>query len=230
MSRHKGPKKPISKKVIALNEQLQRRRGVRDLAKRFLIVCEDNKSAPNYFEALKKEFSLSATSIKVIGSGGRTQPIQIVEQAVKVKVTAEEPESGTEPFEHVWCVIDGDYGNKINNARAKAKSNKIELAISTKCFEYWLLLHFEENNTPTMNCNALVHSLKKSHIPKYEKGKCDFRVIVKNVRVACQRARKLRGPGITRGELPEVQNPCSEIYFLIDAIITTSKQNIKAST
>ena len=66
----------------ALNEQLQRRRGVRDLAKRFLIVCEDDKSAPNYFEALKKHFSLSATSVEMAGSGGQTQPIQVVERAV----------------------------------------------------------------------------------------------------------------------------------------------------
>jgi len=219
MSRHKDSKKPISKKVVALNEQLQRRRGVRDLAKRFLIVCEDHKSAPNYFEALKKEFGLSATSIKVIGSGGRTQPIQVVEQAVKLKSNAADPDSGTEAFDHVWCVIDGDYGNKINNARAKAKANKVKLAISTKCFEYWVLLHFEENSTSTMNCDDLVRLLKRSHIPKYEKGKCDFRDIVKNVRVACKRARKLRRPGITRGELPEVQNPCSDLYLLVDAIL-----------
>ena len=49
MSKGRKPKKPLSKKVMALNEQLQRRRGVRDLAKRFLIVCEDDKSAPNYY-------------------------------------------------------------------------------------------------------------------------------------------------------------------------------------
>jgi len=65
-----------------LLERLQRRQGVRDLEKRFLIVCEDNKSAPNYFEALKKHFKLSATSIQVVGSDDHTQPIQVVERAV----------------------------------------------------------------------------------------------------------------------------------------------------
>lgn len=72
MSKRKKPKKPLSPKVVALNEQLERRRGVRDLATRFLIVCEDGKSAPNYFEALKKHFNLSAASIQVAGSGGKT--------------------------------------------------------------------------------------------------------------------------------------------------------------
>jgi len=219
MSKGKKPKKPLSKKVLALNEQLQRRRGVRDLAKRFLIVCEDDKSAPNYFEALKKHFSLSATSVQVAGSGGKTQPIQVVERAVELKKSAASPKSGTVPFDQVWCVIDGDYGDKINNARAKARANRVKLAISTMCFEYWVLLHFEESDSSTMDCDALVRSLKSKHLPQYEKGTCDFHDIVKCVRDACKRAEKLRKPGIKRRELPEIQNPCSEVYKLVNAIL-----------
>lgn len=219
MSKGKKPKKPLSKKVVALNKQLQRLRGVRKLAKRFLIVCEDDKSAKNYFEALKDHFSLSATSIQVAGSGGKTQPIQVVERAVELKKSAAGPKSGTEPFDQVWCVIDGDYGDKINNARAKARANRVKLAISTMCFEYWVLLHFEESDTSTMDCNALVRSLKSKYLPRYEKGKCDFHDIVKCVHDACKRAEKLRKPGIKRRELPEIQNPCSEVYKLVNAIL-----------
>ena len=222
MSKGKKPKKPLSKKVVALNEQLRRLRGVRDLAKRFLIVCEDAKSAPDYFEALKKHFNLSATSIQVAGSGGNSQPIRVVERAVELKARAAEPDGGTEPFDQVWCVIDGDYGNKINNARAKAKAIGVKLAISTKCFEYWVLLHFEESDTATMDCDAVVHSLRAKHLPQYRKGKCDFGDIVKCVRDACKRAEKLRKPGIDRGDLPEVQNPCSEVYKLVNAILGAS--------
>ena len=138
MSKGKKPKKPISKKTATLLEQLQRRRGVRDLPKRFLIVCEDGKSAPNYFEALKRHFNLSAASIQVVGSGGNTQPIQVVEEAVRRKERATEGNSGTEPFDQIWCVIDGDYGTKIDNARSSATANGVELAISTMCFEYWV--------------------------------------------------------------------------------------------
>src|SRR5271157_4713692 len=205
MNKGKNPKKPLSKATMALIEQLQRRRGVRELAKRFLIVCEDAKSAPNYFEALKKHLNLSAASIQVAGSGGNSQPIQVVERAVEIKANASDPESGTVPFDEVWCVIDGDYGSKINNARAKAKAEGVELAISTMCFEYWVLLHFEESDTSTMDCDALVRSLKSKYLPRYEKGKCDFHDIVKCVHDACKRAEKLRKPGIKRRELPEIQ-------------------------
>jgi hypothetical protein len=220
MRKDKTSKKPLSKKVVALLDQLQRKRGVRDLAKRFLIVCEDGKSSPNYFEALKKHFNLSATSIQIAGSGGNTQPIQVVTRAVELKNHAADPNSGTDPFDQVWCVIDGDYGkNKISSARSKANAKGVELAISTQCFEYWVLLHFEENDTSTNDCDTLVHSLKCKHLPEYDKGKCNFRDLVVHVRNACSRAEKLRKPGIERGDLPEIQNPCSEVYKLIKAIL-----------
>jgi hypothetical protein len=219
MSKRRGAKKPLSKKTQALLDQLKRKRGIRDLQKRFLIVCEDGKSAPNYFEALKKHYNLSATSVRIAGSGGSTQPIQVVTKAVEVK-KAEAAETGGVPFSQVWCVIDGDYGHKIGNARAKAAANQVELAISTKCFEYWVLLHFEENDSSTMDCSALVSSLRGRHIPDYEKGKCEFHEIVTKVDDAVARAEKLRSPGIKRGDPPEKQNPCSEVYKLINAIKT----------
>jgi hypothetical protein len=220
MSKGKGEQKPLSKATLALLDQLKRKRGIRELKKRFLIVCEDGKSAPNYFEALKKHYNLSATSVRVVGSGGSTQPIQVVTRAIELKKNAEDTESGTLPFNQVWCVIDGDYGNKIVNARAKARANKVELAISTKCFEYWLLLHYEENDSSTMDCDALVSLLRDQHIPGYEKGICEFHDIVTRVEDAVVRAEKLRRPGIRRGESPENQNPCSEVYKLIKAMKT----------
>jgi hypothetical protein len=212
-----GRKKPISKKVQTLIDSLQRRRGVRNSAKRLLVVCEDSKSAPNYFKALKKRFSLDASSIEVAHSNNRTQPIQVVERAIEIADDARRRKNGTVPFDEVWCVIDGDYGNKIVSARLKAKAKKIQLAVSTMCFEYWVLLHFEENDKAACDCDGHIKRLKK-HIPDYEKGKCDFLPIVAHVRDACQRAEKLRQPGIQRGDPPENQNPCSEVYLLVNAL------------
>jgi hypothetical protein len=226
----KGRKKPLSPKVLALQAQLRRQWGVKELEKRFLIVCEDTKSAIAYFKALKKHLNLAATSVIVAHSGGRTQPIQVVEEAVARKKEAASPRSGTEPFDHVWCVVDGDYRDKIPSARAKAKTYGIKLAISTMCFEYWVLLHFEECDKPTLDCDGVIHNLKSRHLPDYEKGDCDFRLIVEGVDIASQRAERLRKPGIERGDLPEEQNPCSEVYKLINSILETSdKNNAQAS-
>ncbi len=211
-------KKPISKKTRSLLDQLQRKRGIRDLAQRILIVCEDNKSAPSYFKALKRYFNLSATSVQVEGSGGSTQPIQVVRKAIMLMESARSQASSTEPYSQVWCVIDGDYGSKIVNARESASKRGVKLAVSTKCFEYWLLLHYEEYDRASMDCDSVVSVLRRKRIPNYEKGVYDFREMVKRVEDAVARAEKLRLPGIMRNELPEDQNPCSEVYLLINAV------------
>lgn len=211
-----GGKKPQSKKVAHLLESLRRRSGIRNLQKRFLVVCEDGKSAPNYFEALKKHENLSATSIEVFGSGGYTQPIQVVRSAVHRMKRAAENDSGTEPFDEVWCVIDGDYGSEIHNARDCARANCVKLAISNKCFEYWILLHFQEYDTPDADCDCVVNKLKKLCLPMYSKGGCDFSHIVPLARTASDRAKKLRQVNT----LAEDQNPCSDVYLLIDQILS----------
>jgi hypothetical protein len=215
MTQRKKTRKPQSKAVLSLLDQLKRQHGIRDLPERFLIVCEDDKSAVNYFRAFIKHFGIAATSVRIAGSGGRTQPTQVVTKAIQLRTAAAEADSGTEPFDQVWCVIDGDYGKKIVNARTSAQANGVKLAISNKCFEYWILLHFEQNDKATMNCDETERSLRSKHLPDYAKGSFDFRRIVMNVDVACERAEMLRRSGIKRGALPEDQNPCSEVYKLI---------------
>ena len=218
MSRRKADPKPQSKATAHLLESLRRKRETRRLAKRFLIVCEDGKSAPNYFEALKKDLSLEATSIQVVSSEGRTQPIQVVQRAIERMTEAASPNSGTEGFERVWCVVDGDYGDAVQVARVRAEEQGIQLAVSTMCFEYWVLLHFEENNIPTEDCDAIIKTIKKrKYIPNYDKGKFDFTTIVGNFRSARDRAEKLRRIG-AQGR-PEDCNPCSDLYLLIDDIL-----------
>lgn len=211
MSKERPRKPPRSSKFEAEIARLQRSRGERSLAKRFLIVCEDSKSAPNYFEALRTSFRWTAGSIRAVGSDGDSQPSQVV------KKEAESARSGSVPFDQVWCVIDGDYGDKIPNARAKAEAHGIELAISTQCFEYWILLHFEEYDRPDADCDAVIRRLK-SHVPDYDKGRFAFSRIVDRVDDAIERARRLRQPGLRRGDPPERQNPCSEVFRLIEAI------------
>jgi len=162
-------------------------------------------SAPSYFHALKRRFGLSTASVEVVGSGGHSQPVQVVRRAVDRQAASADPDSGTEPFDEVWCVIDGDYGSKINNARTSAVVHGVELAISTPCFEYWILLHFEASAVPAAKCDVVVHSLKERHLPDYEKGACDFDSMLEHVHDACARAKRLREPGIKRGEAPRTR-------------------------
>jgi RloB-like protein len=213
------PAKPIlSKKHLAKVEEINRKKGVRGLEKRYLIVCEDSVSAPNYFRSLKKIFRLSSTSITVVGSDHASQPQQVVNKAIDLKRDAEKNSVEEDPYDQVWCVIDGEHGPKIPNARHSAIANQIRLAVTTMCFEYWILLHFEESSRSKPDCQGVIADLKHNHLSDYEKGNTSFDPIVKLVKVAAQRARKLRSIGKPIHVYPEDHNPCSELYLLIDSI------------
>jgi hypothetical protein len=203
-----------SPKVQHLNETLRRKRETRELNRRILIVCEDEKSAPHYFRAMIHHFRLSASKVTVVGSDDHTQPIQIVDRAIDLKKAADkEARSKGGKFDEVWCVIDGDYGAKIANARSRAEANQIKLAISTMCFEFWLILHFVEFGKPTDDCAKLNKHLRK-HWLAYDKGKADFKEIVAKATEAAERSRRIR----MKDTLPEKQNPCSDLHLLLDSL------------
>jgi hypothetical protein len=116
-------------------------------------------------------------------------------------------------------VIDGDFGPKVKEARAVAgQSDGIKLAVSTMCFEYWILLHGKEIGMPTASCDETFKILKKEYLPNYSKGDFSFDELVRSYREASQQAKKLRMTGIRRRSLAEDQNPCSEVYLLIEEV------------
>ncbi len=215
MSKRGKTRKPISEKTKLLLDSLSRRTGVRNVARRILIVCEDDKSSPNYFRAIIQKYRLSAAAV-VVGSGHQTQPIQVVDLAIERRERAKESTQET-PFDETWCVIDGEYGKKIANARARANAKNIKLAISTPCFEYWVLLHFKQTSNAGPDCKAVMRSLFE-HIPDYEKGKCDFENVVQHVKDASQYAHLCRKQGLAAHPHPEDQNPCSELFKLIKSL------------
>lgn len=102
----------------------------RETRERFLIVCEGEKTEPNYFRA----FRVPKEVINVVGLGDNT--VRIVEEAVRLKTSG--------GFDQVWCVFDRDSFpvEHFNLALDLARANNIEVAYSNEAFELWYLLHF----------------------------------------------------------------------------------------
>ena len=197
----------------SFDEITKRRTGTIDLATRILIVCEDEKSAVNYFNALIKQMGLSSISPKVFpNDNGETQPDQVIQYAKELKQKARK--SGTEKYDEIWCVIDGDFGGKVTNSRQTARHSNIKLAISTPCFEFWVLLHYEDRGEFELKCDGMVSQLRK-HLKMYKKGTWNFEETVKAVPDAYARAKQQRN-----AETPfaEDQNPCSDLYILIEKL------------
>lgn len=94
-----------------------------------LILCEGEKTEPNYY----KSFRVSNLSVSIEGIG--IDPYNLVKKAVERKAE----------YDQIWCVFDRDdiSKKKFNQAVSLAKSEKIEIAYSIECFELWYILHFE---------------------------------------------------------------------------------------
>ena len=72
----------------------RRRVNVREMRQRFLIVCEGEKTEPNYFNG----FRVPKAVVKVVGTGENT--IRVVEKAIK--------RMAEDDYDQVWCVFDRD--------------------------------------------------------------------------------------------------------------------------
>ncbi len=142
----------------------------RESYNRVLIVCEGAKTEPYYFVEIRNRYRLNVADVVVVNEG--SAPITVVNAALDLQ--KRELNLG-EKFDIVFCVFDRDEHATYDEACAVAKANKLKLARSWPCFEFWLLLHFGYTRkpyarsgkaSPADNC---VRDLKK-HIPNYKKG------------------------------------------------------------
>lgn len=116
----------------------------RSPGERFLIVCEGEKTEPNYFNS----FRLPGL-IHVHAEGFGVSPPQLVEVALKMKRNSSRS-GGHEPFDQVWCVFDRDdwIASDFNNAIRQAENKGLKVAYSNQAFELWYLLHFHYYHNP----------------------------------------------------------------------------------
>lgn len=113
----------------------------RELVTYFLIVCEGEKTEPNYFKSFPKKVGKFIYDIEFEGGGIST--LKVVEKAIELR------DKSKQKYDRVWAVFDRDSfkSNSFNSAILKAKANNIGCAWSNEAFELWYLLHFHNRIT-----------------------------------------------------------------------------------
>ena len=166
------------------HKRLKRKSNTRKIKDKILIVCEGEKTEPNYFNALKRKFRSQTATID-IDKNSNSAPISVVEYAIK---KAEEAEKNEENYDIIYCVIDRDSHKDFVRAldkipKTKKYGSKFYIILSVPCFEFWLLLHFEDTirsfyaqgeKTPY---DSIKPELKK-YLPDYAKNYKDFSQII----------------------------------------------------
>lgn len=163
--------------------------------KTILIVSEGTETEPQYFNALKNRLRLGSAVI-VTASAQGTDPKSVVEDAkAKKKAREREARRGQEvAFDEVWCVFDAETVTQrphLNAALDMAKANKIKVALSWPCFEFWLLLHETYTSAPFTDC-ASVERVLKIHYPNYQKNDVPTAQLLGKLVKAVVNARRLR--------------------------------------
>jgi len=192
-----------------------------------LIVCEGEKTEPEYFKDLKKQWKINPIQIHITGKCG-SAPISVVERAEEILQETEMK------FDQIWCVFDRDNHKSFDQAIDKAKTinenirknnedNDVDniqtfnIAFSIPCFEIWFLLHFKYSAKPFNKGAEIIKEIKKQD-KKYTKSKPNHELLFKKLEDAIKNTDKLRRSNIKSGR----ENPYTDIDLLVKEI-----QNIK---
>lgn len=134
----------MSRRQVRGSQRISKSRGRRSENKKVLIVTEGVKTEPQYFEGLAAHLNARAVhvaTIKPIGTG--RDPMSVVREA---KERRDKERRNGDAFDSVWCVVDVDAHATLAAACAQASKSGLDIAVSSPCFEIWLLWHFEDRS------------------------------------------------------------------------------------
>jgi hypothetical protein len=174
---------------------------MREVKQRFLIVCEGEKTEPNYF----RSFRVPKNVIDVHGVG--ENPSRLVQSAIELK--------NQDEYDQIWCVFDRDDWSiaDFNNAIKSAKKEGFGVAYSNEAFELWYLLHFEFLSTGIPRSDYILkltsllgHKYKKNSETIYDE-------LLEKQSTAIKNAENLVKEYIPH--VPSRDNPSTAVHLLI---------------
>jgi hypothetical protein len=209
-------------------ERKESKRSVETREKRiyFLIICEGEKTEPNYFEGLKKYLpvgSLVIADMTIKGTGKNTK--SLIEFSINYR------KKSNQNFDRTWAVFDRDSftEEQFNNSIIRAEANEINCAWSNEAFELWFLLHFQliENGMSRKDYQSyLEREIKRVSGKDYKYKKNDIGMYALlsahgDQKQAISRAKKLKAQ-FNDGKHAN-HNPCTLVYLLIEELFNPQK-------
>ncbi|MBA4257838.1 MAG: abortive phage infection protein [Chitinophaga sp.] len=190
----------------------------------FLIVCEGERTEPNYFNYFKNFLPKHLVeTINVKGEGDNT--INIVNKAISLR-NIRKNDVLLPDYDEVWAIYDKDDfpATRYNSAIRLARRENIESGHSNQSFELWYILHFEFLQ------NALHRSdyiTKLSKILQFKYKKNDLKAVKAlfekgNVRRAITWAKALEAMHV--GSTPANSCPYTRVYVLVERLLKFTKK------
>ncbi len=166
-----------------MQNKYKRKSKFRNPKPNILIICQGEKTEPNYFKGMKLFERISNVNIEIISRP--VDPYRIIECSLIKKRSKE--------YDQIWCVFDIDATTikNVNRAFTLADRNKIRIAYSNEAFELWYVLHFEYLNITT-DRKAYIGKLNRYLKNGYKKNdKNMYEILSGNQKLAISNSKKL---------------------------------------
>lgn len=182
------------------------------------VFTEGKVTEPEYVDQLKR--LQNRYVVKVSDQHGEPRKIVPLAIAHKRQMDQLSRDDGLPAGEQavVWCLFDRDRHPGIDPLVADARHEDVRVAFSHPCFEFWILLHFEDCATPMAGqCMQACRRLRK-HLPdagkRFDLGDLGGRF--KTARTRAERiARRHDDDGV---DLPSKRDPSTEVWQFVDAL------------
>ncbi len=191
----------------------RRRSAGRNPYPRVFIVTEGSETEPTYFRDLCADPKYRLTSVDVDGSSD-SDPMSVVDHGL-----ARFEKDGD--YDRLYCVFDRDRHEEFDRAiewlqnMRENEGASVYWTFSIPCFEYWILLHYENTASPYTHpdspCSQVVRDVR-NHLPGYGKGIQDLYDKTKSsLEDALDRSRERWEAAQNTGSL----NPSTRVHRLV---------------
>lgn len=203
----------------------KRPENVRNEIIHFLIVCEGEKTEPNYFKSLIANDNYSKV-IKIEAEiiGGAKCTVSLVNDAERIN------KESIIPYDRIWVVFDKDDFKDFNEAIQLCKQKGFNAGWTNEAFELWYYLHFEYLDTSISRhdyiekIESFIKEKKEYENFKYEKKDETFYKKVlsevgdeQNAKKYATKLRELFKDEIDSGNYAKAK-PCTTIDILVEEL------------
>jgi RloB-like protein len=213
-----------------IRDDITRKENGRQLRKQYLIICEGEKTEPNYFIALRDSLPkgvLNVCDFHIDGTGYNTQ--SLVNRAIEIK--DEWQRRYRRPVDKLWIVFDRDsFRSQSFNAAIQRCNNlapEVNAAWTNEAFELWFLLHFHYYNTSIDRANyqqLIEANFRGKGIDNFEYKKNSiemYSLLSKHGSQsdAIRNSKRLTNTWNRRVDFANL-NPCTTVHKLIEEILS----------
>jgi hypothetical protein len=203
--------------------------------RKVVILVEGEKTEVKYFNSFKKsdKYRRNFSTIDIDVYQPKDKSPKGLLKAAKDKIKKQK--KNDIPLQEVWIVFDGDghtgipdaFNDIIQYNQGFKNKVKILIAFSNICFEYWILLHFEQVSKSFNRCDKndnhepnVIDYIKKNHDIDYTKSSYNFlNLIESKLEVALKNAIWLEKKNASESMPIYEINPYTDVHHLVNKII-----------